>query len=233
MNVRVYDDPDLEALRVAITDAEILQAIGRGRGVNRTADAPLTVWLMADVLVSLPVDHLVQWADVRLSLVQRMLAHGAILLSPTDAAREYPDLFKSAQTARKGIERSEKHWDIPLLGILNRGMSQCFLREVSYRFTGNGQQIRRALVAPEQVAGFRDRLEELGDLAHYEVAPLPAEAIAMAPPAPRRRRSDPAARSGAVPVRAPDLVPIGRGLMRAGDPCGRPLSRPVCLQASA
>ena len=37
MQVRAYADPDLEALRVAITDNEVLQAAGRGRAVNRTA----------------------------------------------------------------------------------------------------------------------------------------------------------------------------------------------------
>ena len=32
INVRVYADPDLEAVRSAITDAEVVQSIGRGRG---------------------------------------------------------------------------------------------------------------------------------------------------------------------------------------------------------
>lgn len=48
IQVRQYADPDLEATRAAITDAEIVQDIGRGRGINRSADKPLTVWVLAD-----------------------------------------------------------------------------------------------------------------------------------------------------------------------------------------
>lgn len=45
IKVRVFDDPTLEAMRTAITEAEITQAVGRGRGVTRNGDNPLEVWL--------------------------------------------------------------------------------------------------------------------------------------------------------------------------------------------
>jgi hypothetical protein len=38
-----HGPPTLE-VRVAITDAEVVQAIGCGRGINRTADNPLAVF---------------------------------------------------------------------------------------------------------------------------------------------------------------------------------------------
>jgi hypothetical protein len=41
VNVRVFNGPDLEALRTAIAEREIIQAVGRGRGVNPDATRPL------------------------------------------------------------------------------------------------------------------------------------------------------------------------------------------------
>ena len=38
LQVRTFAHPDLEALRTTITEAEVIQAIGRAHGVNRTAD---------------------------------------------------------------------------------------------------------------------------------------------------------------------------------------------------
>ncbi len=122
INVRAYADPDLEALRIAVTEAEVIQAIGRGRGVNRDADRPLTVWLMADVLTPLPVENLVRWEDVRLSALGRMMARGAALLSPRDAWAAYPWLFASPDAARMAIGREPDFPNIPLLDNTHRGM---------------------------------------------------------------------------------------------------------------
>ena len=48
-------DERAAVLQAAICDDELIQAIGRGRGVNRTADNPLEVHLLADV--ALPLVH--------------------------------------------------------------------------------------------------------------------------------------------------------------------------------
>ena len=148
INVRAYRDPDLEAVRVAVTDAEIVQAIGRGRGVNRTADNPLTVWLLADIVTPLPVDQLVRWEHVRLSSLARMLARGVALLGPRDAHSAFPWLFPSAEAARKAIDREPDFPDIPLCINTLRGMSAKSPRKVLYRPTGRGQQTRQAIVLP-------------------------------------------------------------------------------------
>ena len=151
VDVRTYADPDLEAMRVAITDAEVTQAIGRGRGINRSAGTPLDVFIMADVVLPLPVHRLVRWADLRLDVVARMLARGALLFSASDAARAYPDLFPTPEAARKAIQRAE----------VEKGISRTFpydylflgecpgnqLVGVTYRPAGRGQQQRTAKVA--------------------------------------------------------------------------------------
>jgi putative DNA primase/helicase len=76
IQARVYEDPDVEAVRAAVTDMNVTQAAGRGRGVTRTADNPLTVWIMADSVVPVVVDHVDRWEDIAPNVLQRMAARG-------------------------------------------------------------------------------------------------------------------------------------------------------------
>ena len=57
VRVRRHEDPQAELLRAAICDDELIQAIGRGRGVNRSAANPLEVHVLADVLLPLVHDR--------------------------------------------------------------------------------------------------------------------------------------------------------------------------------
>ncbi len=165
MNVRAYRDADLEALRVAVTEAEIIQAIGRGRGVNRTVDRPLTVFLLADVATPLPITNMARWPDIRLGVLARMASRGAVLLGATDASRVYPDLFPTADAARMAIQRSAKEVgdfpNIPLSIVLLGVCSGNRLVEVTYRPEGRGQQSRRAWAAESRLDGFKAWLEEV------------------------------------------------------------------------
>ena len=106
VNVRVFNDPDLEALRTAITEREIIQAVGRGRGVNRDATRPLNVFVLADAALPIPVTKVIRWADIRPDVVRRMAARHGVLWSATDAARGYPDLFATPDAARMAIART-------------------------------------------------------------------------------------------------------------------------------
>jgi hypothetical protein len=169
IQVRAYADPDLDALRSAITDAEVIQAIGRGRGVNRTAEKPLAVFVMADVVLPFPVSRVVRWEDVRPGVVERMLARDVAYLSPIDAHKAYPDLFPAGVgAAKKALQRSE-HGDISLGRYNHRGMSPCSPVRVAYRPAGAKLKTRTALVAPWALDGFRAKLEAMvGPLVRYE-----------------------------------------------------------------
>ena len=74
-----YPDPSWRArLRVAGCEAEVVQIIGRARGVNRTADSPVDVLVLTDVPLPLPVE-LIDVATLDPSPADRMLAHGGVL----------------------------------------------------------------------------------------------------------------------------------------------------------
>ncbi len=60
-----HADPIAEAVRWSICEGELIQAMGRGRGVNRTAATPLEIDLLTDVVLPVTVDALVQWSDLR------------------------------------------------------------------------------------------------------------------------------------------------------------------------
>ena len=51
-----HSDPFVEAVRWQICEAELVQAIGRGRAINRTAETPLDINLLFDTVLPITVD---------------------------------------------------------------------------------------------------------------------------------------------------------------------------------
>lgn len=87
----IHDHPLAEQIRAAICEDGLNQAIGRARGVNRTANTPVVVELWgSDVPPPLPVDEIRQHRD--LTVDEEMTALGCWLESAGDAARFWPEL---------------------------------------------------------------------------------------------------------------------------------------------
>lgn len=171
MNVRTYADPDMEALRVAVTEGEVIQAVGRVRGVNRTAANPVDVWLFADMATAIPINRMIRWAEIRPGVVARMLSRGLVLASPADASRIYTDLFPTPKAAEHALHRAKA--DFPpnplLLGLIGEWGGNR-LTKVTYRPAGRGQQNRRAWVAKDRVDGLAEWLSlQLGAAVSVEV----------------------------------------------------------------
>ena len=137
---RVHADDKAELLRAAICDDEVIQAIGRGRGVNRTADDPLEVHVLADVALPLVHDEIIAWGAVAPDIVQRMLLVGVAVDSPADAARLHPTLFANEKQAQKAFERAGFKRQNPMDNTY-RGMS---LKSAAYRRGGRGRSWQRA-----------------------------------------------------------------------------------------
>lgn len=52
VDAEIHPDPLTEAARRAVCEAELVQAIGRGRGVNRTVASPLAVYVLGNTPIS-------------------------------------------------------------------------------------------------------------------------------------------------------------------------------------
>ena len=91
-----HPDPVAEAVRWQICEGELVQAIGRARGVNRTSADPVDITIVADVFLPLPVDEVRPWH--RPSAAIEMAAQGVMLFSPTDMARAFPELWNERAT---------------------------------------------------------------------------------------------------------------------------------------
>ncbi len=140
-NLRVvaHEDPKAELLRAAICDDEVIQAIGRGRGVNRTGDNPLEVQVLADVALPLIHDRVVAWEFVSPDIVQRMLLAGVAVDSPSDAATLHLAMFGSAEQARKAFGRAGFGGQKPISNTY-REMS---VKSAAYRRHGRGRGWQR------------------------------------------------------------------------------------------
>jgi hypothetical protein len=164
---------------VAAGPAETLPAfaLGRPNGVVIVAWR-LQIWRLVTRLLGLPpVTRMARWVDVRPDVIGRMLARGAALGSAVDAAKAYPDLFPSAEAAKKALQRGAETKSIGTNPYEYYSTGECpdaLPIEVSYRPAGNGQKTRRAFVPAGRLTGFRNWLEGLvGPLVHYEVVVQP------------------------------------------------------------
>ena len=113
-----HPDPRVEAVRWAICEAELIQAIGRGRGVNRTADNPLQIDILTNVCLPIEVDEMTTWDAIQPSLAEIMRARGAVPLSYADMAAAYPDLFSSAERGRARARGGKTPRKSPIENIL-------------------------------------------------------------------------------------------------------------------
>jgi hypothetical protein len=161
-----HENPAAEILRAAICDDEVMQALGRGRGINRTADNPVEVHLMADVVLPLGYDRVVAWEMVCPDIVQRMLLAGIAVDSPADAARLHPTMFKNASQAEKAFQRAAFGGHFPIRYIY-REMSA---KSAEYRLGGKGRGWQRAFWISGSAEEMRVWLEaSLGRVAEWIV----------------------------------------------------------------
>jgi hypothetical protein len=99
--------PAMEIMRRQITEASLIQAIGRARAILRTAADPVDILLLTDVpLPELGPVEARLWDEMRPTMDDIMLAvHGMVLENVTDAANVGPDVAKSGDALRKARER--------------------------------------------------------------------------------------------------------------------------------
>ncbi len=164
--MEAHADPIAEAVRWSICEGELIQAIGRGRGVNRTADTVLEIDLLTDVVLPVTVDALVPWAEIRPTRRDLMALSGIVLENAADRAACFPDLWPSAVAARQ--DRSRSVTNCYYRDLYNSQMSHSSA-EVNYRPAGPGHRARTAHIdvtrIPDPEAWLTNRL---GSLASFE-----------------------------------------------------------------
>jgi hypothetical protein len=191
---RVFEVPEAELIRQAVTEAAVVQAIGRARGVNRSAANPVEVYMVLhDTVVPVAVDAVVEFGDLEPTKIDLMIERGLVPQWGADAAKLYPDLWPTAQAAQKAYRRAGLDVEriharcrtSPYKGTVGGPQAMCrtcpykdiFIRTCTtphfllrYHPNGRGQKARVALVDQARLAEARERLEEaLGSLASFEV----------------------------------------------------------------
>jgi hypothetical protein len=95
-----HPDPMVEAVRLQICEAELIQCGGRGRGVNRSAETPLQLDVLSNVCLPMEVNQPVRWDDNAPGEIGEMVARGLLPDGPAAAAMVYPDLWPSVNKAK-------------------------------------------------------------------------------------------------------------------------------------
>ena len=98
-----HPDPQVEVIRFALCEGELLQAIGRGRGVRRGEEDPLVVFLLTDVPLPVPVTNLTTWKELTddAGPVEVLAARGVIPLDYRGMATALPQWFTDESAARE------------------------------------------------------------------------------------------------------------------------------------
>lgn len=151
-----HPHPLAEAARAAICEDELVQIIGRARGVNRTVAAPVVVHILADLPVPVPVDEFRQWDPPGLDAA--MVAQGAWTESCEDAVRLWPEIVKTPMALKDDRRQRSVGFSYKTIQYEN----PTHLARLTYQKPGLGQRPvaamidRRLIPDPEQ--WLRDRL---------------------------------------------------------------------------
>ena len=191
VEVPCHTDPGAEAVRRAICDAELAQAVGRARCVRRTEATPLRIVLVTNHPVpGLQPDALVRWKDLKPNKWEQIAARlgGVLPLSPRDLVAvggfETEEGAKRALARLKGGGKGVLMGTPPYKETLNRGM---YPFNLTYTYRLKGQRGRPSMALGPQDEPTTRRLLEglLGPLALLSACEAAATAAELKAAAPR------------------------------------------------
>jgi putative DNA primase/helicase len=100
----LHPDPDVEAVRYQIHEAELVQALGRGRAVNRIPANPLDADLLFNTAIPITVDKVIRWQTP--SLLIETAIDGVMLTAPCDLMKVWPHLWPNRKAAYRTLQQS-------------------------------------------------------------------------------------------------------------------------------
>lgn len=166
-----HPDPMAEAVRWQICEGELIQIIGRGRGVNRTKANPLEVHILTDRPLPLNVAETFSWDDYAPTPYDLMLGEGGVaFLDAADASRIYPSLWPTPDAARQAFHRARCVTNP--FKELSIGECHAPLRQATYQRKGKGKKpatvwFDPAVVPVAEIQGWLE--ERFGQLASLRV----------------------------------------------------------------
>ena len=102
-----HPDPLTDEIREQICEAQLIQAIGRPRGVRRTADNPLEVDILTNVVLPIEVDREVIWKHVVPDAFEAEFAlNGVLALTKGEMARLHPHRWKTPDAAKYALKQA-------------------------------------------------------------------------------------------------------------------------------
>jgi putative DNA primase/helicase len=185
-----HPHPIAEMIRWHIAEGQVVQIIGRPRGVRRTEANPVHVLALTDVPLPMPLAGLLDAADLAPNPTEHMLAAGGVMLeNARHAAVAYPSLWPSHQAAAKALERGRSRTFPYYKSLIGEcptpRQDEGGLVEVAYQVAGAGQKPAKAwadlLLCADPAALLTARL---GTLAWCKVGDVP-------PPEPEPPDPDP------------------------------------------
>lgn len=183
-----HPDPLAEALRWSTCDAELIQTIGRGRAVLRTAETPLDVLILGESIMPFAVELV---PNKNPTPMETQLAHGPVAYAASaHAARAYRQLWGTEGAYRAAARSTRTNpYREPLIGECAGAPGTV---RVHYQLAGPSHHPAVALVL--QSADARAVIEaDQGPLAWLKVdAPAP-EPPTPTPPSPTAPTPCPAA----------------------------------------
>jgi len=191
-----HPDPIVEAIRWQVAEGQVVQIVGRGRGVRRTAANPVHVLALVDVPLPMPLAGTLNAADLEPEPADFMLAEGGIVFeNARHTAAAYPDLWPSHGAAAKALDRGRSR----TFPYRYTSIRECptprqdgsGLVEVAYQVAGAGQKPAKAwadlMLCSDPAAFLTERLGRLAWCKVGDVTPPdpPDPPQPDPPPAPR------------------------------------------------
>jgi putative DNA primase/helicase len=103
-----HPDPMAEMVRFQLCEAEMVQALGRGRGINRTPETPPDIDIVADVCLPITVNEVSMWWTQRPSPMVEAAADGVVLTARVDMVKLWPHVWDNDTAARRTLEELRK-----------------------------------------------------------------------------------------------------------------------------
>lgn len=95
-----HPDKHVEAYRFQVVDAEVIQGVGRGRGITRSRDNPLRIFLLGQTDIELPAHEVCCAIDLDRTAEETMLDRGILIENAELATVLYGEVLKGSVRAR-------------------------------------------------------------------------------------------------------------------------------------